>query len=746
MGLIAMQLLVLVRIGFSVPSVSDELQRATTTDVAVRDRNGQGDSGGNPKNPSHKMPATTSTKQHKQPNESHLRKHVPNQRRNSTEAVVVSAAASSSLGPFDIPGAYYANFQLQREMPKFRTLDLPKDDQWLQRLDLLSQQFTTTKSYQPCYYYQNHRMLVRPECQSALGGQSSSSTTTATSTVTMVAYNSLDHVERTWCGQTIEPHTAQIIPKSGGCQEPVKVFPHDSPPLSGEGMAPIEFRRLAQDGTPSSSKKELNSFMVDQCSVGCHVTNTEPCHTIDCLPPVSNWNIGGTTWNFKIYHKIPGLKVDRKAYRNFSFSASQSFQADVPLSTFRWDRDGGETPSPPVNFDTTEKAISFLDSNTCMGRIRASSWAEAMKEKMKLASYGNCVPTTQLPAGMSLQNEADRTKLLQKHMFTLIVEDTIENDFITDALWEALHAGVIPVYYGASNVASHVPRNSFVSASEIGTKEGTADRIVEIANNKALWETYHAWRKEPFPEHLKQKFQFLRTTPFCRICKWAYAKRYGLGWNHPMQEIQAPTIARDACISSEGLWIRPFRETWVFSTSSTPDVIKTAAAASCSSTVMTHTIQADSFFTLTRTMSQHDSIVDIIIPEAKSTNGELLLRLHVPINNWEGAHFRHVHQMIASQNVALYSSIAIQDSTSRMTVLTNWPTQLRSPTHGIVEIVVQETSEEKLFTNEIRRIRILIEDISSLRDVKTEYGTSPFAMPLIQDFLNPLELFYVAAS
>jgi hypothetical protein len=60
-----------------------------------------------------------------------------------------------------------------------------------------------------------------------------------------------------------------------------------------------------------------------------------------------------------------------------------------------------------------------------------------------------------------------------------------------------------------------------------------------------------------------------------------------------------------------------------------------------------------------------------------------------------------------------------------------------------VEIVVQDASEQTLPAGEIRKIRVILEDTSTLRDVMTEYGTSPFAKPLIEDFLDPLELFYI---
>ena len=699
-----MQLLILVYIGFSAPSVvSDHYLRHSI--ATAQAQQGQGVSVG--------VGVDIAEQPHKHAKPQSV---AIDMSKNIKSVAIADGAIAIGAGPFDIPGAYFANFQLQRDRPDFRTIALPPPAKWAARQDLIQETLGVGKNLKSCYYYQQARMLVRPECQEA-------------ASASLVAYNSLKDVERTWCGQIIPPLGIQTM--SGACTEPVKIFPHDAPPVSGANMPPIQFMQL-------KSKAKLQAL--ETCTVKCEVTTEPSCQkdkAIDCLPPISEWTIGGTTWDFKLYNQIPGIKVDRRAYRNFSFSASQSFQSDIPLPSFDWDRDGG-TPPLPVNFLTADKSISFLDTATCNGKKGASPWAVAMKEKAKLASYGDCIHTTPVPDGLSLQKKEDRQTLLQKHLFTLIVEST-ENDFVGDAIWEALHAGVIPVYYGANNIAAHVPPNSIISASVIGTKDGTAELVMEIANNKTLWETFHDWRKEPFSERLKEKFEFVKTEPFCRVCKWAYAKRYGLGWNHKTQEIQEPLIPRDTCASKDGFLIRPFRETWF--SSSNPNVFKTAAATSCEDASLQQSIHADDF-TVTRTVIPHDSIVDIIIPEVTSKNGEVVLRLEVPIKNWEGAFFRDVHQLTESQHVPIHSSISIQDRTSRMTVLTNWPAQFRCPTHGIVEIVVQDANEEKLITNEIRRIRILLEDTSSLRDVMTEYGTSPFAKPLIQDFMDPLELFY----
>lgn len=89
----------------------------------------------------------------------------------------------------------------------------------------------------------------------------------------------------------------------------------------------------------------------------------------------------------------------------------------------------------------------------------------------------------------------------------------------------------------------------------------------------------------------------------------------------------------------------------------------------------------------------------------------------------------------------------------------NWVTKLSTPTkEGKIDLVVVEPypSEEqkklagkpsesglfqRLLKDEIRRIRVIMEDVNGLRDVTSEYSVSPFARLMIQDFMDPIELY-----
>jgi hypothetical protein len=691
LGLTSLQIIILLYIGFTAPSVSDHLQNSIQQGVS---------------------------------NEN-IRKEEAGRHASAVDPVWKDVSKLGKLqsavvetGPLDIPGAYFANFALQRDRPDFRKR-APPSDKWSKDESLVSK--FVKKNVKSCYYYSLSRIYMHQICR--------------TPETSLVAYNPLDDIERSLCGTSVGPKAVKVITER--CQDQtVRIFPQDSPPASGYGMPPVQFIR--KDCSAALTK-------MDNCEIPCEVT-MDTCSDgrsgMDCLPDVSSWMIAGTNFDFTFYYKVPGLKIDRKAYRNYKFSASKSFQSDIPISAFKTERDGG-TPPPAVAYATTSKSISFLEPQSCNGVIRAEAWASSMMKKgPEFVSYGSCLHTTDVPKGTSLNNAQDRQTLMKKHLFTLIVESSIENDFIDELVWEALHAGVIPVYYGAGNIRDHVPPNSVLLGNEIGTKDGTAERVKEIANNVTLWETFHEWRKHPFPQNLTDKFAFVKVHPYCRMCKWAYAKRFGLGWNHNSQEVQEPHIPRNPCASSDGFLLKPFRESWYSSSGLGERAKKGSTREDCTTAEGELRVEADDF-SVTRIVTPHDSVFDIAFPKCVSKDGEVVLQLDFPIENWDGAHFRDVHQLIKSQHSSMRSSVSIQDRKSKVTVISNFQTQIRCPSQGRIEVVVQEATEQAIPEDEIRKLRVILEDTNPVRDVITEYGTSPFALPLIKDFLDPLELFFV---
>jgi hypothetical protein len=155
------------------------------------------------------------------------------------------------------------------------------------------------------------------------------------------------------------------------------------------------------------------------------------------------------------------------------------------------------------------------------------------------------------------------------------------------------------------------------------------------------------------------------------------------------------------------------------------------------------TIESDGY-KIDRTVSRHDGVVDLNIKSIhrESADEDVVLKLIFNVRNAEGAYFRNTHTLVSTVRGFLVSSASIQDKESKVTVLANWETDLRSPEEGVIEIVVQKKGEP-IDADEDRKLRIIGEDVSVLNDKLTEFFPSSFSKHMTQDFVDPVELFSV---
>ncbi len=68
-------------------------------------------------------------------------------------------------------------------------------------------------------------------------------------------------------------------------------------------------------------------------------------------------------------------------------------------------------------------------------------------------------------------------------------------------MWDCLSSGAVPVYFGAPNVADHLPggRGSVVMVADFATPADLAAELRRIGSDKAVWEGYRAWVHAPRP-------------------------------------------------------------------------------------------------------------------------------------------------------------------------------------------------------------------------------------------------------
>ena len=128
--------------------------------------------------------------------------------------------------------------------------------------------------------------------------------------------------------------------------------------------------------------------------------------------------------------------------------------------------------------------------------------------------------------------------LLRRYPFYLAFENSDEPDYVSEKVFHALEAGVLPIYNGAPNIADFVPSHSVVDLKAFG---GSLDKLAahlhELLESPERYAAYFRWKQsaDGLPEAFQARFGFVNTHAKCRLCRWAYSRKYGLPWDRRTQ-------------------------------------------------------------------------------------------------------------------------------------------------------------------------------------------------------------------
>jgi hypothetical protein len=211
----------------------------------------------------------------------------------------------------------------------------------------------------------------------------------------------------------------------------------------------------------------------------------------------------------------PALRLQhRNAHRAI---ASTRFDSDIPMPYFSFAE--YSIQAAPMPFDAVTKAALFVARN-CHSRSGREAFVRALTEVVRVDAPSACLHNVDLPAAL----RRDKHRMMRSYAFYLAFENQRVDDYVTEKLWGALAAGTIPVYLGAPNVAAHVPNGSIVHADDFATPRALGEHLRRVLADRALFDSYHAWRRKPLPAWFLRKYNFTRTHSECRTCQWARAR------------------------------------------------------------------------------------------------------------------------------------------------------------------------------------------------------------------------------
>jgi Glycosyltransferase family 10 (fucosyltransferase) C-term len=468
--------------------------------------------------------------------------------------------------------------------------------------------------------------------------------------------------------------------------------------------------------------------------------NKNTPHDVDCDVPCAVWPTGnptvrdpakidGTPFQLAAYSMegsgiYKTLEIDPKAHQKYRYYATTSFQSEVPLSYYSPSM--YNIPHPPVDFDSAIKGASFLarNCNSVSGRemlLRELIRHASSTEDFRIESLSACMRNALPPQGVDLKN---KTEVLKSYLFHFSFENQKTPDYITEKLWGALESGTLPVYFGAPNIREHVPPRSIILVDDFPSTKDLVSYLIQVSNNKKLYYKYHEWRQQPLPKFFLDKYEFTKVHSYCRVCRFSYAMKYGYGWDHGRQQVQALRLPRGkTCLNEEGWMASPLQEAWILNNKEVRGEPASNDRRDCGMPAKTSShIPGTSW---RRTIWDHDLVTDLEITGLSLADaGTVLWQLHLPSNTTQVIRKEH-------PNRSNHDIFWIQDGLSRIVVVFN-------ETVDWLDDNGQPSTLLRVRIHMPLRVRLIVEDVDTFHQYGTE-KESYFSSFMTDEFMHPLK-------
>ena len=624
----------------------------------------------------------------------------------------------------------------ERHHAPFRDATVPDHSPTVQ--ELFQRQHSTTKK---------HYVQCPPH-------QCSTKTTTVVAGVynpspTLTRYVTLSNKKNGAAPQRLEPQSLLVIVEDEQQQSGVPQVSVVVPSTTTRGGGSVVIVPYADRHTTTTTT--VTTDVVPDCPTPCAVASSLLPLLLNEQRGVTDLAVNDNDWKIVYTMEDPyangKAKIEKTAFQSQTYYATQSWKSSaVILSHYQGDLDDAAPIAPALAFDALPAKAVYLANDNC-NAARRNKWQAAVDAALPVVAYGACAHNTELPTTTTtttkdavLSTPQGRIELYQTGgRIALILETGVAADIVTRQVWEALAAGTVPAIYGATNLHDRLPHHSAIVHANFTTWDTFAAHVAKVANDKALWEEYHAWRTDPVElARIRDLYAFTKTPPLCRLCAWAEAKEKGLEWNHGEQRIvESFTAERQLCVGAEGWVTAPFHEAYEGYTTTTSTTSTTACSKEESSSSSTVTIGRH----LQRTVvSSYDGVTDFTFSSSSDNNNaaasDTVLTLTFPhVHNVHGAFFRHPHTRIpnGTRRTPWVSSITIQDDRTKVTVLSDGVLDLTSPAEGVIRIPIPTAHPD--------RLRVIVEHMGE-QDKRTEFFPSPFGQRMMLDFVDPVEYYY----
>lgn len=223
------------------------------------------------------------------------------------------------------------------------------------------------------------------------------------------------------------------------------------------------------------------------------------------LPKTAFWGL---------FHEESPKNVPFLSFHNsielFDYTATFSrFSRDIPLTLqhlpdISWitDRTYHRTIEDQNALQKMDKLapILYLQSN-CDTLTERDEYVRELRKYIPVHSFGRCLNDNSnktLPGYLTDSSEA--FKFMARYKFMIAYENAVCEDYITEKLWRPIRLGVVPIYFGATNIRDWLPNpKSAILIEDFESPQKLADYIKKVNKDDKLYNQYLEHKLSPQP-------------------------------------------------------------------------------------------------------------------------------------------------------------------------------------------------------------------------------------------------------
>lgn len=242
-----------------------------------------------------------------------------------------------------------------------------------------------------------------------------------------------------------------------------------------------------------------------------------------------------------------------KEEENFNFTVDYRIWDDHPRGPADIPAVYMYNPSEP-EFDTNFRAKPIFPKRkdalmaafigNCGAKNNRSAMLKELMSLMPIHSYGSCFHNKDIPDDHPhpetvKERQREKQNIASQYFFMFSPENSNDVSYVSEKVYDGFAAGVIPVYYGASNIEKFIPaKESIVDLADFATMAEAAKYLIALAEDKEKYMTHMEWKKKEFSNEFKRVLRLASRTVQCRLAMALSGRDFERDLEH--LEIQIP--------------------------------------------------------------------------------------------------------------------------------------------------------------------------------------------------------------